>query len=145
MSTPVESLLNIRKWNEDEAKNRFALALKELAVAEERLMYLEGRFEETGRKLMCSDGEPVIMDELVRLNESREILFLKIAEQKAVVAGKESAVESARALLEEATMERKIFERLDEKQKAERAREARRMEQIGTDEHAVTGHTRKIV
>jgi flagellar FliJ protein len=143
MSTPVESLLNIKRWGEDEAKNRFALALKELAVAEERLLYLQMQYEETGRKLMCVTGGPVTMAELARMNDYREGLFVKIELQHEVITEKERQVESARLLLAEASKERKTFERLNDKQKEARDKEARRVEQIGADEHAVTGHTRK--
>lgn len=143
MSTPVESLLNIKRWSEDEAKNRFALALKELAVAEERLLYLQTQCEEIGQKLMCVNGEPVTMAELARMNDYRQGLFVKIELQHEVITENERLVERARLFLAEASKERKTFERLNDKQKEARDKEARRVEQIVSDEHAVTGHTRK--
>ncbi|MFO0752730.1 MAG: flagellar export protein FliJ [Thermodesulfovibrionales bacterium] len=142
MSTPVESLLNIRRWKEDEAKNRFALLLRDLAAAEEQLLSLEGRFEELRRRFDCC-GELLSIEEVQSMSEHVDRLIATLENQKRVVAEKQHMVEAARSALAEATRERKIFERLDEKQKEAREREHRRKEQIRLDEHAATGHTRK--
>ncbi|WP_333652372.1 flagellar export protein FliJ [Dissulfurispira sp.] len=142
MRTPLESLLNLKIWKEDEAKNRFAVLLKELATEERRLYELEDRYSSTGKKLECTD-ELVNIDEIKRLNEYLEHLLIRIHRQKGIILEKERQVEDARKVLVEASKEKKIFEKLDERHKSALKKEYKRKEQIGTDEHAVTGHHRK--
>ncbi len=134
--------MNLKIWKEDEAKNRFATLLKELAVEEKKLGELEARYSVTGRKLQCTD-ELVNIDEIKRLNEYLEHLLIRIHQQKRVIAEKERQVEDARKALVEASKEKKIFEKLDERHKSTLKKEHKRKEQIGIDEHAVTGHHRK--
>lgn len=140
----LESLLNLKIWKEDEAKNRFAVLLKELAVEEKRLSELEGRYGAISKKLECTD-ELVNIDEIKRLNEYLEHLLIRIHQQKKVIAEKERQVEDARKALVEASKEKKIFEKLDERHKTALKKEHKRKEQIGTDEHAVTGYYRKKI
>ena len=143
MRTPIECLLNIKSWTEDEAKNFFALQLKELAVEEKHLLNFEAQYDTTSKKLECSPDEPVNISEFMKLNEYLEHLLVKIQHQIRVIAEKERQVEIARKALVEATKEKKVFEKLDEKHKEAVKAEYRRKEQIGADEHAVTGHNRK--
>lgn len=138
----LESLLNLKIWKEDEAKNRFAVLLKELATEERRLHELEDQYSSTGKKLECTD-EMVNIDEIKRLNEYLEHLLIRIHRQKGIIAEKERQVEEARKALVEASKEKKIFEKLDERHKSALKKEHKRKEQIGTDEHAVTGHHRR--
>lgn len=142
MSTPVESLLNIRRWKEDEARNRFALSLRDLAAAEDHLLSLEGRFEGLRQRFDCC-GEVFPIEKMQDMSKGVDCLIVAIDTQKKVVAEKQRLVEAARSAFVEAARERKIFQRLDEKQRAAREKEHRRKEQIRMDEHAVTGHTRK--
>jgi flagellar FliJ protein len=142
----LESLLNLKIWKEDEAKNRFAILLKELAMEERRLRELEDRYSSTGKKMAQkteNTDEMVNIDEIKRLNEYMEHLLIRIHRQKGIVAEKEKQVEDARKALVEASKEKKIFEKLDERHKSALKKEHKRKEQIGTDEHAVTGHQRK--
>ncbi|MCL4536495.1 MAG: flagellar export protein FliJ [Nitrospirae bacterium] len=143
MRTPLESLLNIKRWKEDEAKNRFAILLKELSVEEKRLYDLEEQYNSVSKKLECNTDELVNIDEIRKLNEYLEHLLIRIHQQKKVIADKEKQVEESRRSLVEASKEKKIFEKLDEKQKSASKKELKRKEQIGTDEHAATGHHRK--
>lgn len=138
----LESLLNLKIWKEDEAKNRFAVLLKELATEERRLNELEDQYSSTGKKLECTD-EMVNIDEIKRLNEYLEHLLIRIHHQKRIIAEKERQVEEARKALVEASKEKKIFEKLDERHKSALKKEHKRKEQIGTDEHAVTGYHRR--
>lgn len=143
MRTPLESLLNIKRWKEDEAKNRFAILLKELSVEEKRLYDLEEQYNSVSKKLECNTDELVNIDEIRKLNEYLEHLLIRIHQQKKVIADKEKQVEESRRSLVEASKEKKIFEKLDEKQKSASKKELKSKEQIGTDEHAATGHHRK--
>ncbi len=142
MRTPLESLLNLKIWKEDEAKNRFAIFLKELAAEERRLHELEDQYSSTGKRLECTD-ELVNIDKIKRLNEYLEHLLIRIHQQKKVIAERERQVEDARKALVDASKEKKIFEKLDERHKSALKKEHKRKEQIGTDEHAVTGHHRR--
>lgn len=143
MKTPIESLLSIKRWHEDEAKNFFAALLKELAVEEKQLLNFEHQYNTISKKLECGPDEAVNVSEFLKLNEYLEQLLVKIHRQIKVIAEKERLVELARKALIEATKEKKVFEKLDEKHKDVIKADSRRKEQIGTDEHAVTGHNRK--
>lgn len=143
MRTPLESLLNIKQWKEDEAKNRFAVLLKELAVEEKRLYDLEEQYNSISKKLECNTDDLVNIDEIRKLNEYLEHLLIRIHQQKKVIADKENQVEESRRDLVEASKEKKIFEKLDERHKTALKKEQNKKEQIRTDEHAVTGHHRK--
>jgi len=139
----IESLLNLKRWNEDEAKQRFAIVLKELAVEEKRLLGLEESYEEAGHRFEEASGELIDIDEIKKLNAYLEHLVRGITRQKKAIELKEVQVEAARKALQEASKEKKTFEKLDEKQKKRRRKEAQKKEQIGTDEHAGIGHDRK--
>ncbi len=143
MSAAIKSLLNLKKWKEDEAKNRFALLLKELDIEEKHLLNLEEKFDSLGEKYECNADELINIDEIKKLNEYLEHVIGKIEHQKKKIIEKERQVEIARKVFLDATKDRKIFERLDEKQKAVMDKEQMRKEQIVTDEHAATGHRRK--
>ncbi|MBI3593006.1 MAG: flagellar export protein FliJ [Nitrospirae bacterium] len=143
MKTPIESLLNLKRWKEDEAKNQFAILLRELATEEKRLLHLEGQYKSFSKKLENTADELINIDEIRKTNEYLEHLLIRIQRQKEAIAAKETEVEDARKVLADASRDRKIFERLDEKQKDAAEKEFKRREQIGTDEHAITGHQRK--
>lgn len=142
MST-IESLLNLKRWNEEEAKQRFALQLKELAVEEKLLCDLEERYGDADKRFESVSDELIDVDEIKRLNEYLGHMLVRIRFQKEVVSLKEMRVEEARKMLQEASKEKKTFERLDEKQRNQLREDARRKEQIETDEHAGVRHARK--
>ena len=143
MRNPIKSLLNIKIWKEDEAKSRFAVLLRELASEEKRLYDLEEEITGTGKKMECDADELVDVEEIKRLNKYMERVLLEIHKQRRTISDKAKHVEIARIALVEASKEKKVFEKLDEKNKAALKKEFERKEQIGTDEHAVTGHNRK--
>ena len=138
----IRSLLGLKRWREDEAKNRFALLLRDLGAEEKRLAHMEGQFKSVSGRLEFKADEPVDIGEIGKLNEYLGHLGERIRRQKKVIEGKERRVEEARNNLVDATKERKIFERLDEKQREAMEKEYRRKEQIRTDEHAATRHRR---
>ena len=142
MST-VESLLNLKRWKEDEAKQQFAHCLRELAVEEKRLLALEEQYKDVGRKFESASNELIEIAEIRRLNRYIEYLLDKIVHQKNVIVQKELQVEESRKALQEASKEKKTFEKLDEKQKSVLSKEVKRKEQINIDENAVIRHARK--
>lgn len=141
MST-IESLLNLKRWNEDEAKQLFALRLKELAVEEKRFLDLEEQYRDTDRKFEAASNELIDVDEIRRLTEFLGHMLVRIRRQKEVISAKEMRVEEARKMLQEASKEKQTFEKLDKKQKNKIREEVLRKEQIGTDEHAGIRHGR---
>jgi flagellar FliJ protein len=142
MST-IESLLNLKRWSEDEAKHMFALRLKELAIEEKRLFDLEEQYMDTDARFESASNELIDVDEIKRLNEYLGHILVRIRRQREVISLKEMRVEEARKMLQEASKEKKTFEKLDEKQKNQLREDARKKEQIGTDEHAGMRHARK--
>lgn len=138
----IESLLNLKRWSEDEAKQRFSLVLKELDVEEKRLLGLEEQYMQAGRKFESASNELIDIAEIRRLNYYLENVLAKIRRQRKVIELKEIQVETARKALQEASKEKKTFEKLDEKQKSALRKEVKRKEQIGTDEHAGIRHAR---
>jgi flagellar export protein FliJ len=136
----IESLLNIKRWSEDEAKHKFALVLKELDAEEKRLLGLEEQYRHAGRKFESVSNELIDIAEIKRLNHYLEYVLARIRRQKEVIHLKETQVETARKALQEASKEKKTFEKLDEKQKSALLKEIKRKEQIGTDEHAGMRH-----
>ncbi|MBF0558951.1 MAG: flagellar export protein FliJ [Nitrospirae bacterium] len=142
MST-IESLLNLKRWSEDEAKNLFALRLKELAVEEKRLADMEEQYRDIDCRFEAASSELIDVDEIKKLNEYLGHLLVRIRRQREVIILKETLVEEARKMLQEASKEKKTFEKLDEKQKRHLREAAMKKEQIGTDEHAGVRHARK--
>jgi flagellar export protein FliJ len=139
----IESLLNLKRWSEDEAKQKFALILKELEAEEKRLLGLEEQYRDADRKFESASNELIDIAELKRLNYYLEHVLAKMQRQKEVIELKERQVESARKALQEAAQEKKTFEKLDEKQKSGLRKEVKRKEQIGADEHSGIRHARK--
>ncbi len=138
----LKSILNLKEWKEEEAKNHLAVLIKDLASEEKKFINLEEQYNFIADKKF-NDSEPVNIDEIKKLNEYLENLLIKIHRQKKVIADKEKQVEDARKHVIETSREKKIFKRLDEKHKAALKIDKNRKEQILTDEHAGTGHQRK--
>ncbi len=138
----IESLLNLKRWSEDEAKQKFALVLKELDVEEKRLLVLEEQYKHAGRKFESASNQLIDIAEIKRLNYYLEHVLAEIQRQEEVIELKEIQVETARKALQEASKEKKTFEKLDEKQKSGLRKEFKKKEQIGTDEHAGIRHAR---
>lgn len=143
MSGAIKGLLSIKRWKEDEAKNAFAVLLKELDTEEKRLAGLEERYGAVRQRVERAADGLIDVGEMKRLNEYLGHLIAKIDLQKKRIAEKETQVEEARNLLVDATKDRKIFEKLDERRRDVLAKENRRKEQIDTDEHATIRHKRK--
>ncbi len=68
----IESLLNLKRWNEDEAKQRFAFMLGELVEEEKRLLGLEEHYKETEKKFESATNELIDISEIKKLNEYLE-------------------------------------------------------------------------
>lgn len=142
MTRSLESLLNLKRWREDEVKNLFALLLKELAVEEEKLALLETQHALIADKLNEGTEELVDIDEIRKLQEYSDHLVTRIQQQRESVVSRQEKVDTCRALLLEVSQERKTFERLDEKMRESAEFEHQRKEQVDADERAVTQYGR---
>jgi flagellar export protein FliJ len=142
----LKSILNLKEWKEDEAKNLLAALIRDLVDEEKRFIAFEEQYNFLAAQRFngkFNDGESTNIDEIKKLNEYLENLLIKIHRQKKVIADKEKQVEDARKHVIEASKEKKIFKRLDEKHKTVLKIDKNRKEQTLTDEHAGTGHQRK--
>lgn len=134
MPTTFETLLNLRLWQEDEAKSHLASALKELSDAEYELAVLNQRYADLSRQAQEKSNTTLFSDNYHRYSAEIEYLLREIENKEQLVKKKESAVTTARELLNEAVVQRKIFERLVQKQKEQKQKELLKKEQNFADE-----------
>ena len=131
----MQSILEIKKKLEEQAKNEFAAARAALNEEEEKLEQLNKRkeaYEEEGRALR--EDTLNIMD----IIENKEALLRMdefIAEQQLNVKRAEDRMEEARLALQTAMQESKTQEKLREKafeqfMKEENARESREIDEL---------------
>ena len=131
----MQSILEVKKKLEEQAKNEFAAARASLNEEEEKLEQLNKRkeaYEEEGRALR--EDTLNIMD----IIENKEALLRMdefIAEQQLNVKRSEDRMEEARLALQTAMQESKTQEKLREKafeqfMKEENARESREIDEL---------------
>ena len=131
----MQSILEVKKKLEEQAKNEFAAARAALNEEEEKLEQLNKRkeaYEEEGRSLR--EDTLNIMD----IIENKEALLRMdefIAEQKLNVKRAEERMEEARLALQNAMQESKTQEKLREKafeqfMKEENARESKEIDEL---------------
>ena len=131
----MQSILEVKKKLEEQAKNEFAAARASLNEEEEKLEQLNKRkeaYEEEGRALR--EDTLNIMD----IIENKEALLRMdefIAEQQLNVKRAEDRMEEARLALQTAMQESKTQEKLREKafeqfMKEENARESREIDEL---------------
>ena len=137
MKTPLENLLSLKRWEEDEAKNLVAWAKKELDLEEKRLAGLEENFSLLREKMQYSEKGAVTIDEIKKMNEHMEHLFGLLQRQKDTIVESEKRLNEAMNILAEAAKERKTYETVDERHKEAEKHELKKKEQKGIDEHAV--------
>ncbi len=137
MKSPLENLLSLKRWEEDEAKNLFATAKRALELEEGRLSELEGNFRVLREKMRLSGEKAVTIDEIRKMNGQMEYLFGLLQRQKESVASSSKRLDEAKKILAEAAKQRKTYETVDERHKDAERQEQKKKEQKGIDEHAV--------
>ena len=137
MSTPLESILSLKRWEEDEAKNLFVLAKKELEGEEERLETLEKNFLAIRDGIKADGNSSATIDEIRQRQQHIEHVLALLQLQKEAVATGIRRLEDATAIMSEASMERKIFEKVDERHKEAERQVIHKKEEKDMDEHAV--------
>ncbi|HMK43730.1 MAG TPA: flagellar export protein FliJ [Dissulfurispiraceae bacterium] len=143
MSDSVRSLLNLKRWSEDEAKNFLALLMKDLSGEEERLALLEQQHAAVSVKLDGSTNGVCTIEEIRRLQDYMEHVIDRIGSQQKVVKKKQMEVDDARSRLMGASRERKTFERLDEIHRKADGQKKQRKEQSDADERSVSHFGRR--
>jgi flagellar export protein FliJ len=136
MKTPLENMLSLKRWEEDEAKNLFATAKRDLENEEGRLAALEGDFSSLREKMRYSEKEAVTIDEIKKMNGHMEHMFGVLQRQKESVASSAKRLDEAMNILAEAAKQRKTYETVDERHKEVEKQELKKKEQKGMDEHA---------
>jgi len=142
MIRSFESMLNLKRWREDEVKNMLALCIKEHAIEEEKLLKLESQYDFVSRQIGEVSKKTIDIGDIQRLQQYSEQLVIEIQRQRIVVTEHERKVDDARALLLDVSKERKTYERLDEKMKTTHKQQTSRKEQNDADERASTQHGR---
>ncbi len=140
----MESVLNIKKKLEEQAKNEYGQANARLFREQEKLNTFLMRREEAKQKLKLILSEMLSMTEIRKMEDAVEVLSFYVVQQQLEVKRCEKEVEIAREKLTEAMKERKIFDKLKEKAYEEFLKEENWKEQKEVDELMSFKHGSKI-
>ena len=140
----MESVLNIKKKLEEQAKNEYGQANARLFREQEKLNTFLMRREEAKQKLKLILCETLSMTEIRKMEDAVEVLSFYVVQQQLEVKRCEKEVEIAREKLTEAMKERKIFDQLKEKAYEEFLKEENWKEQKEVDELMSFKHGSKI-
>ena len=140
----MESVLNIKKRLEEQAKNEYGQANARLFREQEKLNTFLMRREEAKQKLKLILCETLSMTEIRKMEDAVEVLSFYVVQQQLEVKRCEKEVEIAREKLTEAMKERKIFDKLKEKAYEEFLKEENWKEQKEVDELMSFKHGSKI-
>lgn len=112
----LESIKRLREYKEKQCRDIVARCLNSLRVAQEQQRLLEYKIQQSEEEILVLQ---VGVLDLVKLIISQEYLFYlqeQLVSQKAVVAEKKEELRVARSKLVEAMKDRKILDKLEEKQ-----------------------------
>jgi flagellar FliJ protein len=129
----LQSVLNLRKQKEDSIKNELANAMKKLEAEKRKLSELETMLEDTVREFNEKTKKTTV-HKLIEFNEYLSLLNSRIKEQKENVNNAVQYVDKVREELVKAVKERKILEKLRERQFEEFLLEQKKLEQKTNDE-----------
>ncbi|MCX4328332.1 MAG: flagellar export protein FliJ [Lachnospiraceae bacterium] len=111
----MESILSIKTKLEDQAKAEYGIEVMKLREEEHKLMLLEKRKHGFEQQLLEAVNGRLVILSIKRLEDSVENLKYNIKLQIVVIRQQEGRVAKARAKLDNAMKERKIYEKLKEK------------------------------
>ncbi len=111
----MESILSIKTKLEDQAKAEYGIEVMKLREEEHKLMLLENRKHGFEQQLLEAVNGRLVILSIRRLEDSVENLKYNIKLQIVVIRQQEGRVAKARAKLDNAMKERKIYEKLKEK------------------------------
>mgnify|MGYP001082165357 FL=1 len=111
----MESILSVKTKLEDQAKAEYGIETMKLREEEHKLMLLENRKSGFEQQLFEAVSDRLVILSIKRLEDSVENLKYNIKLQIIVIRKQEERVAQARAKLDNAMKERKIYEKLKEK------------------------------
>lgn len=111
----MESILSIKTKLEDQAKAEYGIEVMKLREEEHKLTLLENRRRGFEQQLFEAVSDRLVILSIKRLEDSVENLKYNIKLQIVVIRQQEGRVAKARAKLDNAMKERKIYEKLKEK------------------------------
>ncbi len=111
----MESILSVKTKLEDQAKAEYGIETMKLREEEHKLMLLENRKSGFEQQLFEAISDRLVILSIKRLEDSVENLKYNIKLQIIVIRKQEERVAQARAKLDNAMKERKIYEKLKEK------------------------------
>ncbi len=111
----MESILSIKTKLEDQAKAEYGMEMMRLREEEHKLVLLENRRRGFEQQLLKAVNGRLVILSIRRLEDSVENLKYNIKLQIVVIRQQEERVAKARAKLDNAMKERKIYEKLKEK------------------------------
>jgi len=129
----MQSVLNIRKQKEDSIKNELADAMRKLEAEKRKLAELEDRLENTVREFNEKTKKSTV-HELIEFNEYLSVLNSRIRSQKENVNIVAQYVDKVREELVKAMKDRKILEKLKDRQYEQFLMEQKKLEQKTNDE-----------
>lgn len=139
----LESVLNVRKHEEERRKLAFAAAMQRRNAADERLQDVVRRFEAAlDAAAQLSRGLSTVVD-LMRSYDYRVALLQEQAQAESDLIDAERALEAARAAMIEARKERRAVELLKEKHFRKWKAEEDCREQIDLDEAGLNAFLRR--
>jgi flagellar FliJ protein len=129
----LQSILNLSKQKEDSLKNELANAMRRLEAEKRKLASLEYTLDETVREFNEKTKKTTV-HELIEFNEYLSILNSRIKAQKENVNNAAQYVDKVREELVKAMKDRKIMDKLKDKQFEEFLLEQKQLEQKTNDE-----------
>lgn len=130
----MESILSVKTKLEDQAKAEYGIETMKLREEEHKLTLLENRKSGYEQKLFEAVSDRLVVLSIRRLEDSVENLKYNIKLQIIVIRKQEERVAQARAKLDNAMKERKIYEKLKEKAFEEFKAEVNAQEQKEIDQ-----------
>ncbi len=130
----MESILSVKTKLEDQAKAEYGIETMKLREEEHKLTLLENRKSGFEQQLFEAVSDRLVILSIKRLEYSVENLKYNIKLQIIVIRKQEERVAQARAKLDNAMKERKIYEKLKEKAFEEFKAEVNAQEQKEIDQ-----------
>ncbi len=130
----MESILSVKTKLEDQAKAEYGIETMKLREEEHKLTLLENRKSGFEQQLFEAVSDRLVILSIKRLEDSVENLKYNIKLQIIVIRKQEERVVQARAKLDNAMKERKIYEKLKEKAFEEFKAEVNAQEQKEIDQ-----------
>ena len=130
----MESILSVKTKLEDQAKAEYGIETMKLREEEHKLTLLENRKSGFEQQLFEAVSDRLVILSIKRLEDSVENLNYNIKLQIIVIRKQEERVAQARAKLDNAMKERKIYEKLKEKAFEEFKAEVNAQEQKEIDQ-----------